>query len=156
MAQVQALCERWGGHGEVINWASPRDGSTPLHEAYRSPQCTDILLSTPGCDVNKGDWDGQTPLWDAAYYGKPETVQALLAAPGIDLNKAPTGGDKRYIGKSPLTIARKMAAEGKQSWEKSEEQAARRREACQEVVWLLEGAGAVELLPTPNACCVLS
>ena len=139
--QVQALCERWGGDGQVINWASPRDdGRTPLHEAYRSPQCTAILLSTPGCDVNKGDWDGQTPLWDAAYYGKPETVQALLAAPGIDLNKAPTGGDKRYIGKSPLTIARERAAEGRKEWE-SMEQAARRREACQEVVWLLEGRG---------------
>jgi len=128
VAKVQALCERWGGHGEVISWANPDNGGwTPLHAAYGSPQMTAILLSTPGCEVNKGDNNGETPLWKAAYWGKPETVQALLKAPGIDLNKAPTGG--RYIGKSPLTIARDMDAEG---WE-----------GCQEVVRLLEGAGAV-------------
>ena len=123
--QVQALCERWGGHGEVISWAHPIFGLTPLHKAYRSPQCTAILLSTPGCDVNKGTNDGQTPLWLAAYYGFPETVQALLAAPGIDINKAPTGGEEECIGKSPLIIAREGAARG--------------RGGCQEVVRLLEG-----------------
>ena len=123
---MQALCERWGGHGEVINWANPDYGSTPLHAAYRSPQCTAILLSTPGCEVNKGDKHGRTPLCWAAINGQPETVQALLAAPGIDLNKAPTGGWAK--GKSPLTIAREEAAKG--------------REGCREVVRLLEGAGA--------------
>jgi ankyrin repeat protein len=100
-----------------------------------------ILVSTPGCEVNKGDNDGWTPLWLAAFNGYPETVQALLAAPGIDLNKAPTGVDKRHIGKSPLTIAREEAAGGRKSWE-TEEQAAERRKRCQEVVRLLEGAGA--------------
>jgi hypothetical protein len=130
VAQVQALCERWGGHGEVINWAHPDNyGSTPLHAACDSPQCTAILLSTPGCEVNKGDNYGSTPLWGAALNGEPETVQALLAKPGIDLNKAPTGGREMFRGKSPLAIAQERAAMGE--WYS---------EGCQEVATLLEKA----------------
>ena len=128
--QVQALCEKWGGDEQVINWANPdRDGQTPLYMARDSPQMTAILLSTPGCDVNKGTNSGRTPLWWAASNCCPETVQALLAAPGIDLNKAPTEGGECCEGKSPLTMAREGAA-----WEE--------RKSCQEVVRLLEGAGA--------------
>lgn len=117
VAQVQALCERWGGHGQVINWANPDDnGQTPLHATCDSdsPQCTAILVSTRGIDVNKGDNDGFTPLWYAAYNGLPETVQALLADKDIDLNKAPTVGNyldsnnisHSALGKSPLVIAK--------------------------------------------------
>lgn len=126
--KVKALCERWEGDGEVINWAHPYTGNTPLYDAaYSIPECMDILLSTKGIDVNKGNKDGMTPLWKAAYMGEPETVQALLAAPGIDLNKAPTGGWKGNIGKSPLTIARENPG---------------RMNGCKEVVRLLEAAGA--------------
>jgi len=112
--QLQALCERWGGHGEVINWANPEeDDSTPLHvgvqvSSIANPKSVAILLSTPGCEVNKGDKYGKTPLWWAIDYGLPKTVQALLAAPGIDLNKAPNGG-YACNGKSPLTFARESA-----------------------------------------------
>jgi len=146
--QVRTLCERWAGHGEVINWANPYSGDTPLHEARDSPQCATILLSTPGIDVNKGDRHGWTPLWWAAWKGQPETVQALLAAPGIDLNKAPTGGWAK--GKSPLTIAREEAARGKASYE-SEQEAVWRMEGCQEVVRLLEAAVAKQTRPSTDS-----
>jgi ankyrin repeat protein len=133
---VQALCERWGGDREVINWAHPGyGGTTPLNAAWDSPEITAILLGTPSCEVNKGDNDGKTPLWRAALNGQPETVQALLAAPGIDLNKAPYGG-VYYVGgsmrpakgKSPLTISREKAAESEEGY--------------QDIVRLLERAGA--------------
>jgi hypothetical protein len=137
--QVRTLCERWAGHGEVISWANPYTGDTPLHAARDSPQCATILLSTPGIDVNKGDRHGWTPLFYAAYFGNPKTAKALLAAPGIDINKAATG--EGLEGKSPLTIAREMATAGK-LWEDSEKEAAERRKACQEVVRLLEAAEA--------------
>ena len=123
--QVQALCERWGGNGEVISWANPEfDGVTPLHKA--NPLCAAVLVSTPGCDVNKADKDGWTPLWGAACDGNLEKFQVLLAAPGIDLNKAPTAG--WGSGRSPLNIARGMAEGG--------------RGQCKEVASLLEAAGA--------------
>jgi len=139
--QLQALCSRWSGQGDHLNWSHPEDnGLTPLHKACDSPQCTAILLSTPGIDVNKGTNHGWTPLWWAAHNGYPETVQALLAAPGkdetgkdrppldppLDLNKAPTEGG--WEGRSPLTIAKENHLE---------------REGCQEVVRLLEAAGAL-------------
>jgi len=106
---VRALCRDMSGQWDVLNWANPgNNGYTPLHVANDNPQCTALLLSTPGIDVNKVDNDGQTPLWLAAYNGQPETVQALLAAPGIDVNRAPRG--MSWSGMSPLTIAREMAS----------------------------------------------
>jgi len=105
--EVKRLCKKWSGDKYIINWAHPEFfDSTPLHMALRSPKCTEILLSTLSIDVNKGDKDGHTPLWLAAYLGQTEIVQALLAAPGIDLNKAPTGGKDK--GKSPLTIVQEQ------------------------------------------------
>lgn len=134
--QVADLCQKWAGHGEVINWAHPDyNGSTPLHHVWAGPQITTILLGTPGIDVNKETNDGTTPLLMAAQLGEPETIQALLAAPGIDLNKASTGGP--YIGKSPLTIAREKAVG--ESF---------RREDHQEIARLLEAAGAKATTPS--------
>jgi len=124
--QLRAMCRHWSGHGEVLNWANPLNvGNTPLHMAVDSPECTAILVSTPGTDANKADHDGWTPLWCAAINGQAKTVKALLAAPGIGINQAPTRGGVK--GKSPLTIARENP---------------KCKEGCQEVVGLLEGAGA--------------
>ena len=119
------LCSEWAGNTAALNWRNSVD-STPLVIAcgsdYDYHEVVSVLIGTAGVDLNMADNDGTSPLWSAACYGSTQSVRVLLSAKerGLDLNQKPTGG--RYIGKTPLKIAR----ENKKA----------------EVVALLEGAGA--------------
>ena len=58
-------------------------------------EVVELLLKTPGIDVNAVDRYGQTPLYVAAT----EVVELLLKAPGIDVNA------KQEDGWTPLYLA---------------------------------------------------
>ena len=50
------------------------------------------VLIAAGADVNKADWDGETPLYRAACNNNEAVVKALIAA-GADVNKADDDGE---------------------------------------------------------------
>ena len=111
---VKTLCNTWGSRGEVMNWANPnKHGWTPLHRACVLPNITKMLLGTDAIEVNKGDNNGVTPLWLAAFNYQHKTVKALLAfkgTPGIDINKVPNGDVGSNTGKTPLAVANEGVA----------------------------------------------
>jgi len=56
------------------------------------------LLSDPEIDVNKGTYQGQTPLMVACSKGMVSTVQTLLKHPGMDVNRL----SKVYYGHNEM------------------------------------------------------
>jgi len=66
---------------------------TLLHLAAKGNnlKITDRLISL-GCDINKGDNLGATPLHFAAQNGNSEAVEKLIAVVGADIDKAMEGG----------------------------------------------------------------
>lgn len=79
-------------------------GETPLHEAVREENygCLELLLRTPGIDVNCVDsFGGTTPLHTAVIRNDPKCVKALLAHPSINVNKLD------HLGHTPLYWARR-------------------------------------------------
>ena len=64
------------------------------------------MIGTAGVDLNMANIIGWSPLWRAAWEGNTQSVRVLLSAKerGLDLNQKLTSG--RYIGYTPLKVAR--------------------------------------------------
>ena len=130
---VTELCASWSNDADVLNFQNPDDdGRTPLHIALHDTNLMNILLRTPGIDVNQGDDYGKTPLFKAALDGYIDAAALLVNIQGIELNKAPIGGN--YLGISPLAIALERAD---------------KESDCGEVATILQRAG-TESLPLPS------
>lgn len=55
----------------------------------RHQNCVNVLLSTPGIDVNKKNQLGESPLDLALKYRNEQALCSLLSAPGIDVSSFP-------------------------------------------------------------------
>lgn len=69
-----------------------RDGWTPLHDASRSMEVFQLLLSQPGIDVNAKSKSGWTPLHKVAYDNAVDFVRVLVHTDGIRVNEQDNNG----------------------------------------------------------------
>lgn len=91
-----------GRAGNVNHKMKEMDGATPSIVAATEGalECLKLLLATSGCEVNRADDFGLTPLHYAARGGHADCVQALLAV----------GADPRRTARDGVTPAH-MAVE---------------------------------------------
>lgn len=83
--------------GADVNAINPKDGQTPLTEAYRtdSKEVFDLLLQTPGIDLNKENSYGESPLMYPSLEGDLPRVKTMVEK-GASVNK---------LGWSPIHYA---------------------------------------------------
>lgn len=97
----------WLDHG-YPHWVKGGRMSRTIAHTAAAVGLPDVLrkLKSLGADLNVDDDDGNTPLFDAAYWGQAECVRALLDA-GVD----PDGYEERpddddyYHPETPLAVA---------------------------------------------------
>ena len=79
-----------------VNLANPKEnGDTPLHVAAMSnrSEVVEILLSK-GAEVDKPNYDNQTPLMMAILHNYYNTTAEMLIRHGADINKTDNNGKK--------------------------------------------------------------
>jgi len=127
--EIKAFCSEWAGNEEALNYVDPPDGWFPLWMACREERhdVLEVLVNTPGVDLNKVCNCGSAVLENAASRGHIGCLRIMLAAKekglDVDLNK------KGYRDLTPL----EAALENNQT----------------EAVQMLEQAGALPPAPTP-------
>ncbi|KAH6903958.1 ankyrin repeat domain-containing protein 28 [Coprinopsis sp. MPI-PUGE-AT-0042] len=72
-------------------------GRSALMCAIRRIECLQLLLKSPGIDLDAEDNDGMTALLLACDWGYLEAVKLLLEFPGIDINAVDDGGRTALI-----------------------------------------------------------
>ena len=81
------IVEAWDENGIKI------DHPLSIHEAAEIHYIEGIKQHlADGADINEKDKDGNTPLFDAAYYGHKEIVELLIAS-GADVNAKDDDGE---------------------------------------------------------------
>jgi ankyrin repeat protein len=88
-------------HNKINKYITFRPEVTLLYRSVELNNCAAIetLLHHPHIDVNRGSYQGMTPLMVAIETDRMELFKRLLEHPAIDVNRA----TKVYIGGGEMT-----------------------------------------------------